>query len=190
MSLFRSVYHWLKSQSDLSHNCLVVAATSAAIPAVMSLKAPCTAFINLSSVSVMFGTQNWVSWVAGPTMFLNMERSAFGDVQARLFPKMGMVTWSMSSLALASYLVNHSWDLSATLLSSSLALNLLNSFLLFPVTTKYQYKIRECEEGTPEKASARKMFGMLHGVSVLVNLGSMLANTAYLYVLASTINNF
>ena len=92
MSLFRSVYHWLKSQSDLSHNCLVVAATSAAIPAVMNLKAPCTAFINLSTVSVMFGTQNWVSWVAGPTMFLNMERSAFGDIQARLFPKMGMVT--------------------------------------------------------------------------------------------------
>merc|ERR1712062_752679 len=57
-------------------------------------------------------------------------------------------------------------------------------------TTKFQYKIRECQEGTPEKASARKMFGMLHGVSVLVNLGSMLANTAYLYILASNITNF
>jgi len=90
MSLLRSVYHWLKSQSDLTHNGLVVAATSAAIPAVMSLKAPCTAFINLSTVSVMFGTQNWVSWVAGPTMFINMERHKFGDIQARLFPKLGM----------------------------------------------------------------------------------------------------
>ena len=190
MSLLRSVYHWLKSQSDLTHNGLVVAATSAAIPAVMSLKAPCTAFINLSTVSVMFGTQNWVSWVAGPTMFLNMERSAFGDLQARLFPKMGMVTWSMSSLALASYLANHSWDVSATLLSSSLVLNLLNSFILFPVTTKYQYRIREFEEGTPEKKAARKMFGMLHGISVLLNLGSILANTGYLYNLASSINHF
>ena len=190
MSLLRSVYRWLRSQSDLTHNSLLMAATSAAIPAVMSLQAPCTAFINLASVSVMFGTQNWVSWVAGPTMFLNMERSAFGDLQARLFPKMGMVTWSMSSLALSSYLVNHSWDTSAILLSSSLVLNLLNSFLLFPATTKFQYKIRESEEGTPEKARARKMFGMLHGVSVLVNLGSLLANTAYLYILATNINHF
>jgi len=190
MSLFRSAYRWIKSQSDLTHNGLLVVATSAAIPAVMSLQAPCTAFINLSSVSVMFGTQNWVSWVAGPTMFLNMERSAFGDLQARLFPKMGMVTWSMSSLALASYLANHSWDISATLLSSSLVLNLLNSFLLFPATTKFQYRIRECEEGTPEKATARKMFGMTHGLSVLLNLSSILANTAYLYILAANINSF
>ena len=156
----------------------------------INLKAPCTAFINLSSVAVMFGTQNWVSWVAGPTMFLNMERSAFGDIQARLFPKMGMVTWSMSSLALASYLANHSWDTSASLLCSSLVLNLLNSLLFFPVTTKYQYKIRELQEGTPEKASARKMFGALHGASVLVNLGSMVANTAYLYILASNLTGF
>ena len=190
MSLLRSIQHWLTSQSDLSHNCLLVAATSATIPAVMNLKAPCTAFINISSVAVMFGTQNWVSWVAGPTMFLNMERTAFGDIQARLFPKMGMVTWSLSSVALASYLTSHSWDTSATLLSSSLLLNLLNSFLLFPATTKYQYKIREYEEGSPEKASARKKFGMLHGVSVLVNIGSMVANTAYLYILASNMTGF
>ena len=190
MTLLSSVLHWLKSQSDLGHNCLVVGATSAAIPAVINLKAPCTAFVNIASVAVMYGTQNWVSWVAGPTMFVNMERSAFGDLQARLFPKMGMVTWSMSSLALASYLANHSWDNSAILLSASLFFNLLNSFVLFPVTTKYQYKIRELEEGTPEKASARKMFGMLHGTSVLVNLGSMAANTAYLYIIASNLTGF
>ena len=190
MPLISSVYHWLKSQSDLGHNCLLVGVTSAALPAVINLKAPCSAFVNLCAVSVMYGTQNWVSWVAGPTMFVNMERSAFGDLQARLFPKMGMVTWSMSSLALASYLANHSWDNSAILLSASLFFNLLNSFVLFPVTTKYQYKIRELEEGTPEKASARKMFGMLHGTSVLVNLGSMAANTAYLYIIASNLTGF
>ena len=65
---------------------------------------------------------------------------------------------------------------------SDLSHNGTHHVLLFPVTTKYQYKIRECEEGTPEKASAGKMFGMLHGVSVLVNLGSILANTAYLLI--------
>jgi len=190
MSLLSSAYRWLTSQSDLTHNCILVAATSAVLPAVINLKAPCTAFVNLSSVAVMFGTQNWVSWVAGPTMFINMERTAFGDIQARLFPKMGMVTWSMSSLALASYLANHSWDISATLLSSSLLLNILNSFVLFPVTTKYQYKIRQHEEGSPEKASARKMFGMTHGGSVLVNIGSMVLNTAYLYILATNLTGF
>ena len=39
------------------------------------------------SIGVQLGTQCWVSFIGGPTMFANMERHAFGDIQSKLFPK-------------------------------------------------------------------------------------------------------
>ena len=39
------------------------------------------------SVGIQLGTQCWVSFVGGPTMFANMEREAFGNIQSVLFPK-------------------------------------------------------------------------------------------------------
>merc|ERR1719445_1413520 len=124
----------------------------------------------------MLGTQCWVGFVAGPTMFTNMDRHAFGDIQARLFPKMGMVNMAMSALALTSYLFG-----------SSLFINTLSSFVLFPVTAHYQYEMRKHEVGTPERKKAGMMFGINHGTAVLLTYGSIMANLAYLYIVAAKI---
>merc|ERR1712045_269819 len=86
----------------------------------------------------------------------------FGDVQARLFPKMGMVCMSMSGIAMATYLQKHSADLAFALLTSSLVINAVNSLVVFPVTTGYMYERRKHEEGTPERKQAEKMFHIHH----------------------------
>jgi len=179
-----SVVSWFRSQSDLSHTLMASGATGAVASVLPSLgPANCT-MATLSSTAVMLGSQTWVASVAGPTMFMNMERHAFGDIQARLFPKLGMVGLSMSGLAMTGYIAHHNPDTAFWLLTSSLVSNLLNSFIFFPTTTHYQYERRKYQAGSEEFKTASKLFGITHGVSVLVNLGSMVANFAFLYIVS------
>merc|ERR1712122_176411 len=55
------------------------------------------------TVGTQLGTQCWVSFVGGPTMFANMDRHAFGDIQSKLFPKYGLVNSSVSLVAFMAY---------------------------------------------------------------------------------------
>ena len=95
--------NWVRGTSDLNHTLMASAATGALASLIPNLSATNATFVNLGSVSAMVGTQLWVALVGGPTMFSNMERTRFGDIQARLFPKMGMVTTGTSLLTLATY---------------------------------------------------------------------------------------
>ena len=180
--------NWVRGTSDLNHTLMASAATGALASLIPNLSATNATFANLGSVSAMVGTQLWVALVGGPTMFSNMERTRFGDIQARLFPKMGMACMSMSGLGMVSYLHSHSPDTAFYLLASSLIINSINSFIVFPVCTGYMYERRKHEEGTEEQKKASMMFGMTHGVSNLINLGSIIANIAYLYILAERVS--
>ena len=180
--------NWVRGTSDLNHTLMASASTGALASLIPNLSATNATFVNLGSVSAMVGTQLWVALVGGPTMFSNMERTRFGDIQARLFPKMGMACMSMSGLGMVSYLHSHSPDTAFYLLASSLIINSINSFIVFPVCTGYMYERRKHEEGTEEQKKASMMFGMTHGVSNLINLGSIIANIAYLYILAERVS--
>jgi len=185
--LTKQVFCWLKSQSDLTHSSLAVAATAAVMPAIPSLPPAALAMTNLTTMSVQLGTQAYVAFVGGPTMFVNLPRNTFGDIQARLFPKMGMLCMSSGALTLATYSVNHGVDTATYLLASSLLINILNSFVVFPKVTEFMLELRKHEEGTPERKKAGMRFGITHGVSNLINLGSMLANLGYIYIIASRV---
>ena len=67
--------------SDLTHATLAVGASSALIPLLPSLSPSHLAALHLSSLATGLGTQMYVSFVAGPTMFLHLPRHVFGDVQ-------------------------------------------------------------------------------------------------------------
>ena len=183
----KTAVNWLRGQSDFAHTCMAGTAAGAASALVPNLQPHTAAAVNLASMGVMLGTQCWVGFVAGPTMFTNMDRHAFGDIQARLFPKMGMVNMAMSALALTSYLCHKSPDTCSSLIGSSLFINTLSSFVLFPVTAHYQYEMRKHEVGTPERKKAGMMFGINHGTAVLLTYGSIMANLAYLYIVAAKI---
>jgi len=183
----KSAVNWVRSRSDFSHTCMSTAVTAAGAAVVPTLPQTAATFVTLSSTGIMLGTQCWVAFVAGPTMFTNMERHAFGNIQARLFPKLGMVSMGMSGLAVAGYLKSHSPDLSLALLSSSLIINILNSFIFFPVCTNYMYEMRKHEVGTDERKKAGMMFGITHGISNIVTLVSLAANLGFFYIVASKI---
>jgi len=180
---------WLKTRSDLTHNCLTVAGVSASLPLLSSLAPASIAALNLTSISVQLGTQSYVGLVSGPTMFLNMPRPAFGDLQARLFPKMGMVCVGTGILSLATYAMSHQVDAATYYLAASLGLNLANAFLVFPVTTHYMFELRKFKEGSKERKEVGMKFGILHLISVLINCGSMGLNFAYICSIAGILAN-
>merc|ERR550519_371074 len=108
-------------------------------------------------MGTQLGTQVWVSFVAGPTMFMNMERHAFGDLQARLFPKFGMVGLATGLLGIASYHLSHPEpDLMLALLATSTITHFINSFSLFPLTTRLQYQRRNAKLGSVELKKVTK----------------------------------
>jgi len=185
--LAKQVVSWLRSQSDMTHTSLSVVATAALVPVIPSLSPPALATLNLSTMAIQFGTQSYVAMVGGPTMFLNLPRATFGNLQSRLFPKMGMVCMCTGALTLASYNVHHGADTAMYLLTSSLVCNILNSFFLFPKTTDLMFELRKYEEGTEERKKAGMRFGIWHAICNIVNLGSMIANFGYIYVIASKV---
>ena len=181
----KSAVKWIQGRSDLTHTCMSVGATGAAAALVPQLPSTSATFVTLSSTGIMLGTQCWVACAAGPTMFLNMERHAFGDIQARLFPKMGMVSMAMSGLAVASYLKNNSMDLGFGMLASSLVVSAMNSFIWFPVCTDYMYEMRKHQVGTDERKKAGMMFGITHAIANFTTLGSLAANLVFFYLVAA-----
>merc|ERR1719189_1187471 len=157
--------------SDLTHATLAVGASSALIPLLPSLSPSHLAALHLSSLATGVGTQMYVSFVAGPTMFLHLPRHVFGDVQARLFPKMGMVTTGTSLLTLAA----------------SLGLNALNSFYVFSKCSDLMYDLRQQKEGTDERKKAGMKFGIAHAISVGINFVSLSLGLYFTSILGSKI---
>jgi len=187
--LFKKAFSWMRAQSDLTHSSIVAGVTAASLPALPLLSPTTLVALNLSSMSVQFGTQVYVAFVGGPTMFVNLPKVVFGDVQARLFPKMGMLCMSTGALTLASYSVAHPVDTASYFLSTSLAVNVLNTFIIFPLVTQYMMELREHKDDSPERKKAAMKFGVTHGLSNLINLASMLANLGYIYLIASRVVN-
>ncbi|XP_011404217.1 PREDICTED: transmembrane protein 205-like [Amphimedon queenslandica] len=70
--------------------------------------------VHLGSFSGWFGTQLWVTFFAGLTMYKHLPRHTFGYIQSKLFPKYFLFGAVLSSLSIATYLVEnpiHSWGL-------------------------------------------------------------------------------
>jgi putative flippase GtrA len=186
---------WVANQSDQVHAGLCVGATAVLLPVLPSLSPTLLATTNLASTSIQFGAQFYVAFVGGPTMYLNLNRQTFGDIQSRLFPKFGMVGVSSSIISLASYHLAHTGivDVASCLLSVSLSVHLINTFLLFPAVTRHMIELRRVdgledgEDKVAERKRAGRRFGISHGVSNLINLASLAANLGYIYILAANL---
>lgn len=185
--LAKSLLDWVRSQSDLTQTSLSVVTVSATLPLLSSLSPTGLASLNLTSLALQLGTQTWVGLVAGPTMFMHMPRLNFGDIQSRLFPKMGMVCVGTGILSLASYSLTHQTDTATYLLAASLASNMTNSFLLFPVVTNLMFQLRKHKEGSEERKTVGMKFGILHSISILFQLASMGMNFAYFWIVADRV---
>ncbi|XP_048590036.1 transmembrane protein 205 [Nematostella vectensis] len=101
-----------------------------------------TKFAHVFSFGTWIGIQFWATFIAGATMYFNMPRHAFGELQSILFPKYFMSGVCCSAVALATFCVMHpaqQWVTNEKLqvagLSVSLLSCMLNYMYLEPNTT-------------------------------------------------------
>jgi len=187
-ALIQSGVKWLRSCGDITHHNMVVGLTAVSLPIIQTLPPSGLATVALTTVGTQLGTQVWVANVAGPVMFLNMSKPQFGDIQARLFPKFGMVGMSTGIMALAAYSIAHPTpDLMTYLLAASTGSHFLQSYVVVPITTKYQYQLRALKDGSQEKKVAGMKFGISHSISVLLAYAAMGINIYFFYSVGSAI---
>ena len=156
--------------------------------------------LHLLAFSSWFGCSIWVSFIAGIIMFQNLPRHTFGRLQSKLFP----AYFRFSSLCIvgaiyaAGKISSIGYENSQSLVIILVTI-LLNLFYFEPQTTKVMYErhVVERKLGTgheigvlkpadPKKANDPKLkalskkFGMLHGISTLLNLGALAAGCYWL----------
>lgn len=150
--------------------------------------------IHLLSFMSWFGCSIWVSFIAGIVMFKNLPRHTFGRLQAKLFPAYFLFSAIAMALSIASAAAlpwsksrGPSWSL-YTILGTVL----VNLVYLEPKTTAVMFErhVVERKLGTgqeigiikpkdpkiandPELKRLSKTFGMLHGMSTLMNLAAL-----------------
>jgi len=187
-SLISKGVDWFTGLSDFSHHAIVLGASASAASALARASPTFLAATTLTMVGTQLGMSVWVGSVAGPTMFLNMKKEDFGDIQSHLFPKFGMVGTSTSLVALVAYYhLARPVNIVTKVLAATLVSHVVQSFVFFPLSAKFMYERREFEEGTVEQAAASKKFGMTHGASMLTNTLTTGANIWVFYSFAKRI---
>lgn len=191
---------WLSGQRDMVEAVVCLTATSAMLPAVKLLDAGGLAAVNLATVAGQLGCQVYINFIDGPTKRANMEKTALGNLQTRLFHKFGIFCGSTSILALATYQFMHrGTNICSYLLTFSLAVNLTNSLILFPTITSTMLNMRRAEANITEAnddekaaaeqsaAEAKRRFRVSHISSMLGIVFSIAANTAYIYTIGQRV---
>ncbi|KAL6056615.1 Transmembrane protein 205 [Balamuthia mandrillaris] len=171
--------------------------------------------VHLTLLATWFGMLMWVTWVGGIVMFRNLNRQTFGNVQSKLFPWYFRIGSLCSGTLLAIFLSGHAdlwqslrqgnlsaftqWSdprvLQVYALAIALLFTLLNQFVVGPKASSVMFQRHKVEKDSiPEAAKEvqlkqlNKTFGMLHGVSSLLNLVTMIAAFIHVLYLSSRIN--
>ncbi|TFK30397.1 hypothetical protein FA15DRAFT_662353 [Coprinopsis marcescibilis] len=145
----------------------------------------------------LFGMSLWITFFGGIIAFRALPRHQFGALQHKTFPVYFVQSIALSAGLIAIWVSKHPNVLSslhqprlaevAVVYSLGVVLisQALNFIVVGPMTSKIMFKRQklEKEEGVQyndAKASAdmktlNKQFGMLHGISSLLNLGAVIS---------------
>ncbi|KAK5990006.1 Xanthocillin biosynthesis cluster protein D [Cladobotryum mycophilum] len=166
---------------------------------------------HILSYGTLLGTTFFHSFINGPVMYKTVTRPSFSAIQTGLFPiYFGIQTALPAILALTFpgspstpsgiYGIldeSHRWG-SLVPIATMLVTGVVNLVVLLPVTVKTMKERRgqakrdgkEWYDNGPHSDEMRaltKKFGMLHGISSLLNLGTFFAAITYGFTLASRI---
>lgn len=131
--------------------------------------------------SLAFGGSAFYSFVVSPLVFKKLPRAEFSNLQKQVFPAyfLGQAV-SPLLLALTS---PFKCPLHLGLLVASSLCGALNYFVLLPKCSKIkedkQKLIDQKLDDTPEFAQLSKRFGTLHGISMALNLVSIVSLGVY-----------
>jgi len=144
-----------------------------------------------------FGMSVWVTFFGGIIAYKTLPRQQFGNLQHKTFPIYFLTTIGLSAGLLSLWTSAHPEVLSnltrpsvasvaqAYALAAAGLNQSFNYFVVGPLTSKtmFQRQKLEKEEGkayneqgvSEDMKALNKRFGMLHGLSSLANLGSVIA---------------
>lgn len=143
---------------------------------VLRISPKVSATLHLLSFATWFGTVFYTTFIAGITMFKNLPRRSFGQLQSKLFPKYfqlcaTMVGVQMLTLTSMPDILCKSSELA---LGTSFLFTLLNLLYLEPKSSRVMFDRYALEdEGKRDSEEYKKLassFGKLHGISSLTNL--------------------
>ncbi|XP_076437816.1 transmembrane protein 205-like [Babylonia areolata] len=176
----------------------------------MDSSSTAVAMLHLGAFTANLGAQLWVTLVAGLTMFYNLPRHMFGQVQSRLFPMFFLWSLVTSAVALATFITLHpfeSWENSHLVQALCMLINFLagsiNCLIIAPIIVKNMVaafdievaaglrdvigyaNFHEMKKSNPDYAACYRKFRRGHGASVSLTMLSIFANFVLLYYVAS-----
>ncbi|KAK7483139.1 hypothetical protein BaRGS_00025635, partial [Batillaria attramentaria] len=168
------------------------------------------AMVHLGSFTAQYGTQLWVSLVAGLTMFYNLPRHMFGQVQSRLFPMFFLWSLVTSAVSFGTFVTLHpfeSWDVPHAVQGVCMIIGFIvgavNSLVVGPLIVRNMVAafnmevaaglrdvigyadMSEMKKKNPAYAACYRVFRRCHAVSGMLTVLSLAANTVQLYYIAS-----
>ncbi|EFN53418.1 hypothetical protein CHLNCDRAFT_136618 [Chlorella variabilis] len=172
---------------------LVLSATvAAAARGTAYLPTAGVAFVHLLAYGIWLGSLVWTSFVAGITMIRHLPRQTFGRLQARLFPKYFALSAACTAIQLGVLLFAAAAPPAKqlVLVGLGLATSLLSLLVVEPITTKVMFQRYELESAAGPRDEAaitalKKSFGNWHGISSLINLGTLITAIGHGWWLAS-----
>lgn len=161
-------------------------------------------FLHLVAVSTSVGVQLWTTFVFGIVAFKNLPRRTFGTLQARLFPAYFQLVTVCSGASLYCFyclkggLAADQFQLRVLL--TALFAVLTNLAFLEPKTSEVMFQrhrvedqhpgasMQDLKSTVPEYKKLSAQFGMLHGMSSLVNLVALSATMLHLWYLSTRLS--
>lgn len=144
--------------------------------------------LHLAAFSTVFGTGVWTTFIAGITMFQYLPKQTFGKLQARLFPKYFQLSIACLSVAL---ITAYRMGLPTFPLAIALKNVLSNQVVVGPASTRVMLERYDRQnKGLKDESYDKKLnarFGMLHGLSSLLNLITLACLVAHGISLAARI---
>ncbi|KAL5456979.1 hypothetical protein EMCRGX_G034208 [Ephydatia muelleri] len=172
--------------------------------------------VHLAAFSAWLGTQIWVTFFAGITMFRILSRKNFSAVQGVLFPKYFALGVILVGIAMVTFILDNpaaTWTtqnkIQVTCLTVCLLSTGLNLVYVEPQASHVQRaKLKiEAEEGAdqcigkvdPDKlkvletnahyVALSKKFGMLHALSSISNLIGLASQVLHIWYLAANLKS-
>ena len=153
------------------------------------------AFVHLVAFATWFGSNFWTTFVGGITMYKNLPRQTFGNLQSKLFPKyfqLSAITIVASLVTLKSFSAVVAKPVYLTL-GVSLVATLMNLLWLEPCATKVMFarykleneKSAKDESTDSEISKLKKEFGKFHGISSAINLVALCGSVSHGFWLAA-----
>jgi len=148
------------------------------------------------STSMFFGCNVWTTFFSGLIMWSNMKPIDFGKLQTKLFPwYFGVLSISalMGIFSMKCESLDQLFSFKFLPMLTCLLTSVLNLFVLGPLTEETilkKYAIleekmgKESEERVakyPEVVALSKKFGMLHGISSLLNMFGLIGIMYHMY---------